>query len=205
MISHEIYETGRDGFMTMLNVTDGSNRLLAGHGANYPEPRWATEAFRERFLREARHKDAIGQVAPGFDLPFLNGDARLTSQDLRGQPALIHVWRPEAESQIRGLDIIERMLPKLRALKLTVVSLCFGETDEHLRKLAAEQGYTHTILYGSDYDRVRLPMFYRRYRTLLLDRDGVVRSLWGGEPGRAWKGESAFTEADIWAALNDVR
>ena len=38
-----MYVAADDGLMLMLNITDGANRLLAGHGANMPAARFAQE------------------------------------------------------------------------------------------------------------------------------------------------------------------
>jgi cytochrome c biogenesis protein CcmG/thiol:disulfide interchange protein DsbE len=43
-------------------------------------------------LRSAPFGVSAGSEAPGFDLPRLDGDGTISSDDLRGQPVVLNFW-----------------------------------------------------------------------------------------------------------------
>jgi peroxiredoxin len=127
---------------------------------------------------------AEGDVAPGFDLPDING-GRLALADVRGREnVLLVVWATWCPPCIQEFEHLKRLHGAFagRGLRILAVGVRYQESFDEVRDFARDVQAPFTVLYDErekvvqNYGVVYIPSNY------LIDRAGVIRFAASGLP-----------------------
>jgi peroxiredoxin len=141
---------------------------------------------------------ASGQSAPAFDLPTLDGDARISLSSLRGRVVLLNFWTFTCWNCTGALPSLVAYDSLYRPAGLTIVGIHTPEFPpyggEHDVKNLAAALAKHHLRYpnAQDNDRATWDLYGIRYwpSYVLIDRKGQIR----------WEGYGEFHVGDRWHA-----
>lgn len=118
----------------------------------------------------------VGEPAPDFELPLLNGGtARLS--DYRGNIVALNFWATYCRRCEKELPALEAAAEEFADEGLVVLTVNPRQKISHIREYLAQQGVTLTIAMDA-YDEV-----WRKYRivalptTVFIDREGIVHAV----------------------------
>jgi peroxiredoxin len=124
-------------------------------------------AFQERHLVDK------GTMAPGFDLPSMDG-GRVTLANLRGRRVLLHFWAPWCNVCRLEFATLSKMHHHLGNDEALVSIVADAPDLPALRHFAAEHGIDYPVLIGTE-DVVRAFHVNAFPTNYYLDSDGRVR------------------------------
>jgi peroxiredoxin len=119
----------------------------------------------------------VGEPAPTFALPAVNG-GRVALQDLRGrQPVLLVVWATWCPPCIQEFPELKRLHHDFsrRGLQILAIGVRYEQSAEQVREFARDMGLQFPVLYDEssemvhDYGISAIPSNY------LIDRHGILR------------------------------
>ena len=129
--------------------------------------------------------------APDFSLPDLKGQLH-TLAEMRGKPALLHLWASKSPACAEDLDTLKRLHTLWSAAGLQLISLNCDEAagQEGLQAMARERQFSFRILRGSDNVMAVYNILYRylfdRHRDLTLPTSFLLNEK--GEIVRVYQG-----------------
>jgi peroxiredoxin len=124
---------------------------------------------------------AVGEAAPGFALPRLDGDT-IDLTAMRGDVVLLNIWAtwcPPCREEMPGLQTLHERYGQ-RGLRVVGVSIDNRGAEDAIRGFAADHGLTFTLLHDV------AEVVPRRYRTVgvpetfLIAPDGSLAHRWIG-------------------------
>jgi cytochrome c biogenesis protein CcmG, thiol:disulfide interchange protein DsbE len=116
---------------------------------------------------------AVGDVAPNFDLPSLEGD-RVSLSELRGQPVIVNFWASWCNPCRQEFPILADTLDEYESDGLAVVGVTYRDIESDSRDFADEFGATWPLAVDEDgvaaqaYGVRAIPV------TFFIDADSVV-------------------------------
>ncbi|MDE3074240.1 MAG: TlpA family protein disulfide reductase [Chloroflexota bacterium] len=126
------------------------------------------------YLQRAPSTPAVGRVAPGFQLPSLDGKD-MALNDFRGRPVLVNIWATwcgPCKEEMPTLQSASQSHPQL-----VVLGVDNAESAIVVRPYVNKVGVTFPILLdldGSLIDRYRVVGTPTSY---FVDKDGVMRAI----------------------------
>ena len=146
--------------------------------------------------------DAIGHLAPDFELETLTGD-RFRLSDWEGHPLVVNFWASWCTPCRREMPVLIRLQDQYRAQGLVIVGVNIEESRSPASAFAAEFGIN--FLLPMDFDG----SVTRRYgiegvlgppHTMFMGPDGVIREIFRGQGP-----DTAFEEiiAELVAGLSE--
>ncbi len=126
-----------------------------------------------------RNGSRIGEPAPDFSLPRLNGETgRL--KDWRGQVVLVNFWGTYCPPCKEEMPDLQRLYETHEPAGFTVLAVDVEEPAGVVRKFRDQHGLTFPMLLSDDAS-VNPTFGIRALPTSwLVDRAGVLRSIWVG-------------------------
>jgi cytochrome c biogenesis protein CcmG, thiol:disulfide interchange protein DsbE len=115
----------------------------------------------------------IGKLAPGFDLPTLDGTGRVTSSGLRGKVTVVNFFASWCVPCRIEHPVLMRLANE-QHLKIT--GIAYKDATEDSTRLLAQLGDPYSVI-GVDRDG-RLGLDFGVYgvpETYVIDREGIVR------------------------------
>lgn len=120
----------------------------------------------------------VGQVAPDFTVEMLDGQ-RIRLQDLRGGVVLLTFWDPECPS-CRSLMAAtpSRIVERMERAGVEYIPISRGYSRAVIADFCQSNGYTFPV--GLDPDKSIYRLYATKFvpRSFLIDKKGVVRSLY---------------------------
>ena len=120
----------------------------------------------------------VGQVAPDFTVEMLDGQ-RIRLQDLRGGVVLLTFWDPECPS-CRNLMAAtpSRIVERMERAGVEYIPISRGYSRAEIADFCQSNGYTFPV--GLDPDKSIYRLYATKFvpRSFLIDKKGVVRSLY---------------------------
>lgn len=132
----------------------------------------------------------IGKPLPAFSLPALEDASRtLSSEDLKGRPALLNVWAtwcPTCKAE-------HAMLNRLSEQGVAIYGVNYKDDDAAARKWLADYGNPYIMNVQDPQGSLGINLgVYGAPETFLIDKDGIVRhKLVGAIDEQVWRGELA--------------
>lgn len=113
----------------------------------------------------------IGKPAPAFDLAVLDGSARLTTENLRGQPLLVNFWA----SWCPPCLVEHPLLMRLAREGVQIVGLDYKDTDAAARTWLARHGNPYRTVATDPLGQAGLDWgVYGVPETFVLDAAGTI-------------------------------
>ncbi|MDW7651080.1 MAG: TlpA disulfide reductase family protein [Bacillota bacterium] len=126
----------------------------------------------------ARHRSepglSVGQVAPDFTLQDLDGSS-IALSDLHGQVVMVNFWSATCPPCREEMPDMQKVYEELNNDGFSILAVNVGQEPLHMiRDFLGENGYTFPVV--KDDGQVSL-LYEVQFipKTLLLDREGVVR------------------------------
>lgn len=122
---------------------------------------------------------ADGAPAPGFDLPRLDGDGRISLADQPGKPVILNFWASWCGPCRKEMPVIQEFATQTPGVR--VVGLAVSDAPADSRAFARETGIDFELGIDRDgsvanrYSATGLPV------TVVIDSAGQVVSTWFGE------------------------
>jgi len=114
----------------------------------------------------------VGQAAPDFTLPLLNGET-VTLSELRGQPVILNFWATWCPPCVREMPDLQAVFDELDGA-VHVLGVSCGEAPDTVSAFIDKNGYTYPIAYDAD------ALLYRAYtldfipQTWVLNEEGII-------------------------------
>ena len=115
----------------------------------------------------------IGDAAPDFELPTLDGDTVRLSQ-FKGRPVLLSIgasWCPDCRVEAPILQDLHEQYPEL-----VVLLVDSGESRGIVQNFADEFGFTFPVLLDQDSGVSNLYQIFAIPTELFIDADGIIRA-----------------------------
>jgi peroxiredoxin len=115
----------------------------------------------------------VGETAPDFELPSLDGNLIRLSQ-FKGQPVLLSMgasWCPDCRVEAPILQDLHERHPELVILLVDT-----NETSEAAQKFSDDFGFTFSVLLDEDGSVAKLYQIFAIPTELFIDADGVIRA-----------------------------
>ncbi len=115
----------------------------------------------------------VGDPAPDFELPTLNGETLRLSQ-FKGQPVLLSIgasWCPDCRIEAPLLQELHETHPEL-----VVLLVDSKESTDVVQRFADEFSITHPILLDQSGDVLKLYQVFAIPTELFIDADGIIRA-----------------------------
>ena len=127
---------------------------------------------------------AAGSVAPLFDLPALNGNARVSLAALRGKPVIVNFWASYCGACRAEFPLLAKIAAEHR--EVAVVGITYKDIPSDSRQFARKHHATWTLAKGGDGDAAGRAYGIRAIpQTFFIDRHGVIRARAFGLPSTA--------------------
>lgn len=127
---------------------------------------------------------AAGSVAPPFDLPALNGTARVSLASLRGKPVIVNFWASWCTECRAEFPLLAEIVAKHP--DVVVVGITYKDIPFDSRRFARDHHATWTLAKGGDGDAAARTYGIRAVpQTFFIDRRGVIRARAFGLPSTA--------------------
>ena len=126
---------------------------------------------------------AAGQNAPAFTLQDLGGKA-VNLADYQGQVVMINFWSAACPPCREEMPAMQKVYDELKDDGFVILAINVNDVPAVVKKFIESNGYTFTILkddgvVAKTYEVQFIP------KTLILDRDGVVRFVEVGQLSEA--------------------
>lgn len=126
---------------------------------------------------------AAGQNAPAFTLQDLGGKA-VNLADYQGQVVMINFWSAACPPCREEMPAMQKVYDELKDDGFVILAINVNDVPAVVKKFIESNGYTFTILkddgvVAKTYEVQFIP------KTLILDRDGVVRFVEVGQLNEA--------------------
>ncbi len=152
-----------------------------------PATRWIAAALVlfAALAGSALHAVGEGEKAPDFDLPALDGGARLKLSDFRGKVVLVDFWATWCAPCTSSLPELEELSRKMAGRPFVIVGVDTDSDDLRLRAFLARHPESWPQARDRGASLAKSVYHVRGYPTyLVLDREGkVVRKVEGWDPG----------------------
>ena len=115
-----------------------------------------------------------GLVAPGFSLPVLGGEAKLSLESLRGKVVLLNFWATWCKPCEDEMPAMENLHQALGSEDFALLAVSVDDDRPAVEAFADRLGLTFPILLDP---RKRVADAYQSYRfpeSYLIDREGVL-------------------------------
>ncbi|MBL8077816.1 MAG: TlpA family protein disulfide reductase [Anaerolineales bacterium] len=115
----------------------------------------------------------VGDVAPDFELPTLDGGTVRLSQ-FKGQPVLLSIgasWCPDCRIEAPLLQNLHENHPEL-----IVLLVDSRESLDVVRRFADEFGMTHPVLLDQNGEIMELYQVFAIPTELFIDKDGIIKA-----------------------------
>ena len=116
---------------------------------------------------------SVGQAAPDFELPALNGKTVRLS-DFKGQPVLLSfgaTWCSDCRVEAPLLEAVHQSHPEL-----IVLLVDSGEPQDIVQKYIDRMGITHAVLLDTDSSVNNLYKIVAIPTELFIDENGIIRA-----------------------------
>ena len=140
----------------------------------------------------------VGDLAPGFTLPDLDGKT-LSLSDLEGRVIVLNYWATWCPPCVDEMPSLQKLHEALDAKGLSVVAVSVDERFEDIERFVDNFGLTFTILHDEGMKVSRSYQTFKYPETYIIGRDGRVKSKVVGE--RDWVAPSVIR--DLVALLNE--
>jgi peroxiredoxin len=124
----------------------------------------------------------LGREAPDFTLDYLEGGGSVTLRELRGRVVLLNFWSAACPPCREKMPVMQRLYEDLQQDGFLVLAVNVNDLPALAREFVVQNGYTFQVLKD---DGLVSRLYEVRYipKTLLLDRDGVIRRIRVGTLG----------------------
>lgn len=120
-----------------------------------------------------------GQQAPDFALKSLAGK-NLRLSEFRGQVVVINFWATWCGPCRKEMPELEKLYQRYRYAGFTVLAVNMDETQAFAERMATRLGVSFPVLHDATQSVSRLYEVDAMPATVIVDRDGKVRSLHRG-------------------------
>jgi len=125
----------------------------------------------------------VGEPAPGFDLPALDGDGRVRLEDFAGRPVIVNFWASWCVPCRKEFPEFKDAQARYGDDGLEIIGITLMDLPRDARAFAEDQGATWTLADGGQGDRVGRAYGVRAIpQTFFVDRDGTIFSRYFGNP-----------------------
>lgn len=119
---------------------------------------------------------SVGRKAPDFTLAYLEGGGSVSLKELRGKVVLLNFWSAACPPCREKMPVMQRLYDDLRERGFVVLAVNVNDLPALAGEYVAENGFTFPVLkddgaVGQLYEVRFIP------KTVLLDRDGVIRQI----------------------------
>lgn len=127
---------------------------------------------------------AVGQKAPDFSLPSVDGKSTIHLADFTSKPTLLVFYTAVCPHCVAEAPVIQRVFVDLRGKGLNVVGVGIGDNRSAIGNFVAKNKLTYPNAFGSAdkgkevataYGLKYVPVVY------LIGKDGKVKAVWTGE------------------------
>lgn len=122
---------------------------------------------------------SVGQAAPDFTLPMIDGE-EATLSDYRGEVVLINFWAtwcPPCRAEMPELEAVYR---QHRDEGFEILGIDQAESADLVSSYVNERDFSWTFMLDEDFAVSRDYQATSIPRSLLIDRDGTVVHIWTG-------------------------
>lgn len=140
----------------------------------------------------------VGELAPGFNLPDLEGEMHSLA-DLKGRVVVLNYWATWCPPCVDEMPSLEKLHEALAEKGLSVVAVSVDERFEDIERFVDNFGLTFTILHDEGMKVSRSYQTFKYPETYIIGRDGRVKSKVVGE--RDWVAPSVIR--DLVALMNE--
>ena len=127
-----------------------------------------------RLFTPPSEPDLLGKPAPEFTLKDVDG-REFTLAGLRGKPVLLDFWATWCAPCVEEMPHIQALYDQFKEKGLAVVCVDTNETAEKPRKFFEDHRYSFVNLLDSGEDAFKKYGAGAIPRTVLIDKDGIVR------------------------------
>jgi peroxiredoxin len=115
-----------------------------------------------------------GLVAPGFSLPVLGGEAKLSLESLRGKVVLLNFWATWCKPCEDEMPAMENLYQTLGSQDFELVAVSVDDDRGAVEEFTARLGLTFPILLDPQKQAADAYQSYRFPESYLIDREGVL-------------------------------
>ena len=116
----------------------------------------------------------VGQAAPGFTLPRLDGGAPVRLADLRGKVVFLNFWATWCKPCEQEMPAMQRLYESLAGTDFEMLAVSVDEERAPVEAFRARLGLGFPILHDPAKKVSQAYQTYRYPETYLIDRDGRI-------------------------------
>ena len=121
-----------------------------------------------------------GQLAPAFELPRLDGGAKLSLDELRGRVVLLNFWATWCKPCEAEMPAMQRLANELAGTDFELIAVSVDASPDEVRAFRERLGLRFPILLDPDKRVASAYQSYRYPESYLIDRDGRILSRYIG-------------------------
>jgi cytochrome c biogenesis protein CcmG, thiol:disulfide interchange protein DsbE len=121
-----------------------------------------------------------GQLAPAFELPRLEGRAKLSLDELRGRVVLLNFWATWCKPCEEEMPAMQRLANALAGTDFELLAVSVDPSADEVRAYRDRLGLQFPILLDPEKRVASAYQSYRYPESFLIDRDGRILSRYIG-------------------------
>jgi len=119
---------------------------------------------------------SIGEQAPEFTLNDFEGTP-VSLTDLRGKVVMLNFWSAACPPCREKMPTLQRIYEDLQARGFTILAINVNDRPQDALKYLTDNGYTFPALKDADLTVARMYAVTGIPKTLILDRNGMIRDV----------------------------
>ena len=119
---------------------------------------------------------SVGEQAPEFTLNDFEGTP-VSLTDLRGKVVMLNFWSAACPPCREKMPTLQRIYEDLQARGFTILAINVNDRPQDALKYLTDNGYTFPALRDADLSVARMYAVTGIPKTLMLDRNGMIRDV----------------------------